>query len=172
MRPTGDKVKEAVFSVIQFDVEGKTVLDLFAGSGQLGLEALSRGASRAVFVDKNRAAHSVLRQNISNCGFDEQTQLIQTDAIAFLQSNRDKFSLVFLDPPYGVTRTGAAGGNALTLLEEALLLLPPILADDAIVVAEAPANQALPSVLGALRGREYRYGKVKVCVYRPINLLT
>ena len=100
VRPTTDKVKEAVFSIIQFEIEGRRVLDLFAGSGQLGIESLSRGAKRAVFVDSRSDAVQVIKANVKRCHFEDQATILCTDYAAFLSTNRDRFDLVFLDPPY------------------------------------------------------------------------
>ena len=99
-RPTTDKVKESLFNIVQFDIEGRKVLDLFGGTGQLGIEALSRGAEHVTFVDLSKAAAGVIRENVKACGFSERAQVLQGDALAFLSGCREKFGLVFLDPPY------------------------------------------------------------------------
>ena len=98
-RPTTDKVKEGLFSVIQFDIEGRRVLDLFAGTGQLGIEALSRGAASAVFVEKRPDALRLIRENLQVCDLAENARVHAGDALAYLQSG-EKFDLIFLDPPY------------------------------------------------------------------------
>ena len=100
-RPTSEKVKEALFSAIQFDIEGRRVLDLFAGSGQLGIEALSRGASGCVFVDRNPAAVEVIRRNLKAAGLSEASQAVAQDVASFLVRPGDSFDVAFLDPPYG-----------------------------------------------------------------------
>ena len=103
VRPTTDKVKEALFSIIQFEIEGRRVLDLFAGSGQLGIEALSRGAAGCVFVDQSRQAVNIIRKNIEACGFGELSRVHQSDALGFLSSYQCsglRFDIAFLDPPY------------------------------------------------------------------------
>jgi len=100
-RPTADRVKEAVFSMIQFDIEDRSVLDLFSGSGQLALEALSRGAREATLVDKSKEAVSIIRENISRTKFSSQCTVYQSDYIDFIQKNDGiKFDIIFLDPPY------------------------------------------------------------------------
>lgn len=155
-RPTTDKVKESVFSVIQFDIEGRRVLDLFAGTGQLGIEALSRGADSAVFVDSRREAVQLIRENLALCQLEDKAQVRMGDALAYLKSG-EKFDLIFLDPPY-----------AATLLDEALkgIMAFDICRPHGIIVAESAADKVLPPVLPPYRlHREYRYGKIKVTVY-------
>lgn len=126
-RPTTDKVKEALFSMIQFDIEGRAVLDLFAGSGQLGLEALSRGAARGTFIDESRAAVDVIIDNAKKTHLFDRCRVSVSGAVPFLKSaaGRETYDIVFLDPPY------ASG-----LLKESLVLLPSILAPGASVVCE------------------------------------
>ena len=121
-RPTSERVKEAVFSMIQFDIEGRRVLDLFAGSGQMGLEALSRGASEACFVDNSKAAVSVIKQNIAKTHFENESTVILGNAEDYLKriSGGKQFDLVFIDPPYA-TR---CHGEMLELLLKYNLLRP------------------------------------------------
>ncbi|MBQ9458480.1 MAG: 16S rRNA (guanine(966)-N(2))-methyltransferase RsmD [Oscillospiraceae bacterium] len=156
-RPTAGKVKEGVFSALQFDIEGRRVLDLFAGTGQMGIEALSRGASSCVFVDRRTDAVRLVRDNLELCGVADKAQVVCADAMGYLSSVRAKFDLVFLDPPY-----------ADDVLERALAHIArfDILTPRGIIVAECPADKKLPE-LSAPYGiyREYRYGKIKVTVY-------
>lgn len=157
-RPTTDKVKESIFNIIQFDIEGRRVLDLFGGSGQLTVEALSRGAASAVAVDLNPAAVKVIRENVALCGFADRTRVVGSDARAFLAGCREKFELVFLDPPY-------AG----SLLEEALETIAAIdiVSENGIIVCESALDKELPELPEPYeKGREYRYGKIKVTLYR------
>lgn len=102
-RPTIDKVKEALFSMIQFDIEGRNVLDLFAGSGQLGLEALSRGAAKATFIDESRQAVDVVIDNARKTHLFEKCRISASGAVPFLKSaaGKENYDIVFLDPPYG-----------------------------------------------------------------------
>ncbi len=117
-RPTGERVKEAVFSMIQFDVEGRTVLDLFAGSGQLGLEALSRGAARATLIDVSRDAVDIVMGNAKKTHLFDRCRISCADALGFLRSaaGKETYDIIFLDPPYASTlvpeslRAIAAGG--------------------------------------------------------------
>lgn len=103
-RPTAERVKEAVFSAIQFDIEGRAVLDLFGGSGQLGLEALSRGAARAMFVDASADAVALIRRNAEKTGLAENARYLISDYRNYIRKarGRDRFDLIFLDPPYAM----------------------------------------------------------------------
>ena len=99
-RPTSDRVKEAIFNIIQFDLEGRRVLDLFAGSGQLAIEALSRGASHGVLVDQNPAAVKVIRENLKKTRLEAQATVVQSDYLSYLSTTRERFDIILLDPPY------------------------------------------------------------------------
>ena len=155
-RPTTDKVKESLFSIIQFDIEGRRVLDLFAGTGQLGIEALSRGAAEAVFVDRRPDAVRLVQENLALCGFTDRARVKSGDALAYLKSG-EKFDLIFLDPPY-----------AADLLEQALTAIASfdICREHGIIVAESAADKVLPELPAPYRlYREYRYGKIRLSVY-------
>ena len=155
-RPTTDKVKEGLFSIIQFDIEGRRVLDLFAGTGQLGIEALSRGAAEAVFVEKRMDAVKLVRENLELCQLSENAKVHAGEALAYLRSG-EKFDLIFLDPPYGSD-----------LLDQALerIVTFDICRAHGIIVAESAAEKVLPPVAAPYRlYREYRYGKIKLTVY-------
>lgn len=157
-RPTTSRVKEGLFSAIQFDIEGRRVLDLFAGTGQLGIEALSRGAAFCDFVDSAPAALKVVQRNIKTCGFESRSACHGKDFAAFLTRVHEKYGLIFLDPPY-------ASGN----LERALDLLTAIdiVVENGIMVCESPADRDLPELPQPYeKGREYRYGKIKFTLYR------
>ena len=156
-RPTTDRVKEGLFNIIQFDVEGRAVLDLFAGTGQLGIEALSRGAASAVFVDQRKEAAKLVEENLKLTGLAGRGRVVCGDALSFLGSCREKFGLVFLDPPYG---TG--------LLEQALSKITQfdILRGHGIIVCESSVSQELPPLEPPYRlHRTYRYGQIKLTVY-------
>ena len=101
-RPTSERTKEAVFSMIQFDIPDSNVLDLFAGSGQMGLEALSRGAKKATFVDNSKSAINVINQNVKKTHFENESLVIASEFDPYLTrvAGREKYDLVFLDPPY------------------------------------------------------------------------
>jgi 16S rRNA (guanine(966)-N(2))-methyltransferase RsmD len=153
IRPTTDMVKESLFNIVQFDIEGRRVLDLFAGTGQLGLEALSRGAASCVFVDESRQAVSIVRENLAYCKL-EGGEIWQGDALDYLRRG-GRFDLIFLDPPYD---SGLA--------EEALALIKAfdILTEGGIIVCETRKERPLPDTYG--EGRAYTYGKLKLTVFR------
>ncbi len=155
-RPTGEKVKESLFSAIQFDIEGRRVLDLFAGSGQLGIEALSRGASGCVFVDKNTEAVQVIRRNLQHTGLAEKAQVLGTDALSYLTRPGDRFDLVFLDPPY-----------AADLIRPVLDKVAPLVNDGGIIVCETAEDTELPDMVDRFAvAKVYRFGHVRVWLYR------
>ncbi|MBQ7485163.1 MAG: 16S rRNA (guanine(966)-N(2))-methyltransferase RsmD [Oscillospiraceae bacterium] len=155
-RPTTDKVKESLFSIIQFDIEGRRVLDLFAGTGQLGIEALSRGAASCVFIDQRNDAVALIRENVALCGFDDRAHIRRGEALSYLQSG-EKFDLIFLDPPYDSGLLPAA-------LEKIAGF--DICRAHGIIVAESRADDVLPP-LAPPYGiyRTYRYGRIKLTVY-------
>lgn len=157
-RPTADRVKEALFSVINFDIPGAVVLDLFGGTGQLGIEALSRGANRAVFVDESEKACLLIRENLRRTKLEQQSKVLRSDYLAFLHSCIDKFDIVFLDPPY-----------AEVFLENALKCITEIdiLRSGGIIVCERPLDKELPyEYPGYSRSRDYKYGKTLITLYR------
>ena len=158
IRPTTDKVKESMFSILQFDIEGRRVLDLFGGTGQLGIEALSRGAERCTFVDARREAAALIRENLKATGLEKAGRVVQGDAISFLSGCRERFGVIFLDPPYQTQ-----------LLEQTLELVSKIdiLSEHGIMICESPAERELPPLAPPYeKGREYRYGRIKLTVYR------
>ena len=156
-RPTTDRVKEGLFNVLQFDIEGRKVLDLFAGTGQLGIECLSRGAASAVFVDRRPDAAALTRENLKLCDLTDRSRVVAGDSMEFLKAAREKYDLIFLDPPY------ASG-----LLEQALTDIAAfdICRQHGIIVAESAADTVLPALPLPYRlYREYRYGKIKLTVF-------
>lgn len=160
VRPTVDRVKEGVFSAIQFDIEGRKVLDLFAGSGQLGIEALSRGAGYAVFVDNFARSLECVRKNLAACGFDGRASVVNSDWEAYLMRCTERFDIVFLDPPY---HKG--------LVEKAAEKLFCKTSDAAILVCETASDEELPEQMSGFEAvKKYRYGKVSVTVYRKQQL--
>ena len=157
-RPTTDRVKEGIFSSIQFELEGRRVLDLFGGTGQMGIEAISRGAAHCTFVDLRKDAVAVIRENLSLTGFSQQARVIRGDALAFLSRCRETFDVIFLDPPY---ESG--------LLEKTMELVTTIdiVSENGIIVCENGSNAGWPTVFPPYRlQKEYRYGKIKTALYR------
>lgn len=157
-RPTSDRVKEALFSVINFDIPGTAVLDLFGGTGQLGIEALSRGACSAVFVDAGEAACKLIRENLRRTKLEGQARVVRSDYLAFLKSSKEKFDIIFLDPPY-----------AEVFLENALNCITEIdiLKSGGIIVAERPLGKDLSlDFAGYTRSKDYKYGKTLITLYR------
>ncbi len=155
VRPTPDRVKEGMFSSIQFDLEGRRVLDLFAGSGQLGIEALSRGADYALFVDSSPISVKNITKNIENTGFTASSKVIRGDFEAVLLGLNEKFDFVFLDPPYASSH-----------LLKALRLVQKNVSLNGKIFCEHPSNIELPEeVDNFIKQKSYRYGKILVCVY-------
>ena len=151
VRPTADRVREALFSSLGSVVRGARTLDLFAGSGALGLEALSRGADLAVFVDRSRHAQGALLRNISRLGFDSKATLIREEALtalSLLANDGALFDLIFLDPPY----SGRLMERTLSYLADSKIVAP-----GATIVAEhsSDAPPVLPECLRALSTRRY-----------------
>ena len=157
-RPTTDKVKESIFNVIQFDIPGRKVLDLFGGTGQLGIEALSRGAASCVFVEQRRDAQALIRENIKTCDFQDLSRVVAGEAIAYLSACREKYDVIFLDPPYQSD-----------LLERSIQIITKfdILNEHGIIVCESALDKVLPALEEPYSwGKEYRYGKIKLTVCR------
>ena len=133
-RPTADRVKEALFSIIQFDIPGARVLDLFGGTGQLGIEALSRGAKSATFVDASNTACNLIRENLKRTRLQEESRVICSDYLAFLGRCSEKYDIIFLDPSY-----------AEVFLENALNRITEIdiLQSGGIIITERPLEKEL-----------------------------
>ena len=157
VRPTSEKVKEAIFSVINFDIEGRRILDLFAGSGQLGIEALSRGAEKCIFTDASQNSIEVVKRNVKKTGFEKQSVICRTDYASFLRGTKETFDIAFIDPPY-------ADGMTVNALE----LTAKLMSDYGIIVVEHPSNVVLPDETnGFTVYRTYKYGKlVNVTIYK------
>ena len=157
-RPTTDRVKEALFSIIQFEIPTARVLDLFGGTGQLGIEALSRGAKNAVFVDAGEPACRLIRENLKKTKLESDAKVIRADYLDYLKRCREKFDIIFLDPPY-----------AEVFLENALKCITEIdiLESGGIIVAERPLGKDLPwDFPGFSRSKDYKYGNTLLTIYR------
>ncbi|MBQ5568708.1 MAG: 16S rRNA (guanine(966)-N(2))-methyltransferase RsmD [Oscillospiraceae bacterium] len=157
IRPTTDMVKESVFNIIQFKTEGARVLDLFAGTGQLGIEALSRGAAECVFVDKSEEALKLVRENLKTTGLENKAHVVRGDSLSYLRSG-EKFDIVFVDPPYDTD-----------LLEKSLNLATgfDILRENGIIICESRKEKPVqPPAREGYTAKEYRYGRIKLTVFR------
>jgi 16S rRNA (guanine966-N2)-methyltransferase len=162
VRPTADRVREGLFSILssRFDLHDAVVLDLFAGTGALGIEALSRGASRAVFVERERGMLQVLRENVELCGFTSRVEiwpLLVRRALRGLDEHGYRFDGVLMDPPYG----RALVSSTLEMIVASGLLRP-----GAWVVAERHVDEPVADSYGPLQlTRERRYGKTSIVLY-------
>lgn len=154
VRPTTDKVKESLFSAINFDIPGSAVLDLFAGSGQLGIEALSRGAKSTVFVDSDISSVQLVKRNLETCRLKDNATVVHSDYKDYLACCNKGFDIVFIDPPY-----------SLGIFDEAVLAASKRLNPDGIMVCEHPKEYELSDVKGFFR-RDYSYGKISLTVLR------
>jgi 16S rRNA (guanine(966)-N(2))-methyltransferase RsmD len=163
-RPTTDKVKEAVFSMIGPYFDGGFALDLFAGTGGLGIEALSRGVDRAIFIDMDKKSVDVIRENVQSCGFGGQAELYRNDAARALKALSKRGlqpDFVFIDPPY-----------RLLIVEDLLLSMGELdlLKQDAVIVVEQPSGRQLPQCIGKLEcSRTAEYGETAIMIYHMIN---
>ena len=157
-RPTADRVKEALFSILHFDIPGARVLDLFGGTGQLGIEALSRGAKSAVFVDAGDAPCRLIKENLRRAKMEGEGRVIRADYMDYLSRCRETFDIILLDPPY-----------AEVFLENSLIKISEIdiLESGGIIVAERPVEKALSvEIPGFTRSKDYKYGKTLLTLYR------
>ncbi|MBQ1169856.1 MAG: 16S rRNA (guanine(966)-N(2))-methyltransferase RsmD [Oscillospiraceae bacterium] len=157
-RPTADRVKEALFSIINFDIPGAKVLDLFGGTGQLGIEALSRGAESAVFVDSREESCKLIRENLRRTKLEQNAKVIRSDYLDYLNRCRESYNIIILDPPY-----------AEVYLENALKRITEIdiLQSDGIIITERPLGKELPwDFEGYTRSKDYKYGKILLTIYR------
>lgn len=157
IRPTTDMVKETVFNIIQFDIEGRRVLDLFAGTGQIGIEALSRGAGHVTFVDSSNEALKIVRENLKITGFADRATVICGNALGFLKSC-EKFDIIYIDPPYQEN-----------LYESVLssIKLFDILKDNGIIICESTYGTPMPELFEPYKKeKERRYGKIGITIYR------
>ena len=157
-RPTSDRVKEALFSIIQFEIPGARVLDLFGGTGQLGIEAMSRGAASATFVDSREDACRLIRENLKRTKMDTTGKVVRCDFLQYLKRCTDKFEIIILDPPY-----------AEVFLENALKAITEIdiLQSGGIIITERPVEKNLPwEFEGYTRSKDYKYGNTVLAIYR------
>ena len=156
VRPTTDRVKEGMFNIIQFDLEGANVIDLFAGSGQLGIEALSRGAKHCTFIDSASRSVEVVKQNLKTVGFEKRASVFCGDAKMYIDLSKDNFDIALLDPPYNKN-----------IIDAVLLSVAEKMTDYGVIICESALDEKLPETAGEFSiHREYRYGKIKLTAYR------
>ena len=159
VRPTTDGVKEAIFSAIQFEIEGRTVLDLFAGSGQLGIEALSRGAREAFFVDSAAVSIKAVRENLKTTGLEASARVVNMPFSAFLKSTRATFDIALLDPPYNYK-----------IIQKALPHLVEKMSENGVIICEHERECVLPRQVGRFGiAKQLRHSRTAVTIYRPIQ---
>lgn len=156
VRPTTDRVKEGMFNIIQFDLEGANVIDLFAGSGQLGIEALSRGAKHCTFIDSANRSVEVVKQNLKTIGFEKRASVFCGDAKMYIGLSKDNFDIALLDPPYNKN-----------IIDAVLPSVAEKMTDYGVIICESALDEKLPETAGEFSiHREYRYGKIKLTAYR------
>lgn len=156
VRPTTDRVKEAIFSAIQFEIEGATVLDLFAGSGQLGIEALSRGADKCYFADNAAASIKAVRDNVESTGFSDKARIVNMPFSAFLKATEEEFDIALLDPPYGKR-----------LIQKALPQLTKKMSGRGVIICEHEKECVLPAEADEfVLARTLKHGGTSVSIYR------
>lgn len=151
-RPTSERVKEAVFSMIQFEIEGRKVLDLFGGSGQLALEALSRGAESACICDSSADAVKIIKENAKKTHLFEKCVILNTEAVRMIKNSKEKFDIIFLDPPYA----SDLAAQALELLAERDMIGELVICETAAPLENIPAELTVR--------REARYSKTYITV--------
>ena len=161
VRPTTDKVKEAIFSAIQFELEGRHFLDLFAGSGQMGIEALSRGASTATFIDRSKLATRVIERNLSVTNLKQFATVRTMDSVDFIKSTTEEFDIIFVDPPYNKG-----------IIQEVMPLCAQRMKKTGVIICESALNdEILQKYYKFTLDRQRTYGKIKVSLYRHREML-
>ena len=162
VRPTTDKVKEAVFSMIQFEVEGRDFADVFAGSGQMGIEALSRGARSATFIDMSRKAAQCIERNLKVTNLQQFGTIITANSINYLSSSPKEYDIAFLDPPYNKG-----------ILQEILPIIAQKMKKTGVIICESALNdKLLQKYYKFTLDRERTYGKIKISTYRHEDFLS
>ena len=160
IRPTTDKVKESLFSIVQFRVEGARVLDMFAGTGQLGIEALSRGAAEAVFLESSPVSARIVAENLRLTGLSDRAQLIRGDSLRTVRAC-GRFDLIFIDPPYDTELARQAVETIIAF---------DILKENGIMICETRVDYKTPEASGPYEKRkEYRYGRIMLTKYGRLS---
>ncbi len=156
VRPTTQKVKEAIFSSIQFEIGGANVIDLYCGCGQLGIEALSRGGHNCVFVDKSKKSIEFTKENLVSTQLENSAKVVLMEVDSFLKSTKESFDIAFLDPPYSKG-----------LAQATLPILAEKMSDAGIIIVEHECDDILPQEINEFKVfKEYHHGRVYVTTYR------
>ena len=165
LRPTSSKVREALFDILRDNIEGARFVDLYAGTGTVGFEALSRGADSAVFVEPEELRYRVIKSSALELGFEDKTQVVKKDAHKFLQeaiADRQNYDIFFVDPPYKSDEIE----KVLPIIGESKLLR-----DGGIVIVEHFSKKRAPESAGNLRtAKIYRYGDTMLTLYRKVEI--
>ena len=155
IRPTTDRVKEAIFNIIQFNILNSSFLDLFGGTGQIGIEALSRGAKKVIIVDNNNDSLKTIKKNISGLKSDSDLQVINDNAYQFLEKTELKFDIAFLDPPYNSE-----------ILSSIFSYMDKIMNPNSIVIVETSSENNIPKETKRFKfKRSYEYGRILISIY-------
>ncbi len=154
IRPTADKVRESLFNILQLKVPNCKFLDLFCGTGAMGIEALSRGAEKVVFNDFSRESLTLLKKNLGKIKVDDDYQIVNFDAVNFLKNTTEKFDIIFLDPPY----KAELGAKCLPFIDKAL-------ADDGIVILE-DEKEWTGEIEGLIEYDKRKYGRVHLTFFK------
>lgn len=163
VRPTTDKVKEAIFSMISPYIQDSIIFDMFAGTGNLGLEAISRGAKRAYFIDRDRTSIGLVRQNVLYCKVEDRAVIMMADYASAIGKLSEQADVIFLDPPYDAGYMV----NCIEMISENDLLV-----DDGVIVAEHSSAETLPEEIGEMMLiKTKRYGKISVSLYEKKEAL-
>ena len=156
VRPTISRIKESIFNIIQFEIQSRKFLDLFSGSGQMGIEALSRGAKSVTFVDSRVQSIEIIKQNLKSTGLPENFNIVNADALDFLDSTNEKFDIAYLDPPYKVG-----------ILQKAMCKLVDVMSYNGIIICESPVDEKLDKKIGSyILIKTYNYGKISINVFK------
>ena len=154
VRPTADKVRESLFNILQSRIYGSEFLDLFAGTGAMGIEALSRGAKRVFFNDKSRDSVNLVKKNLEKLGIEDGVKVVNLDAVSLLKTTTEKFDIIYIDPPYQ-SEFG----------EQALSVVSSVLKDDGVVIYEneKPFSK---EISGLIKTDERKYGRVYLTFFK------
>ncbi len=157
VRPTSQRVKEGIFSAVQFIVSGASVLDLFSGSGQIGIEALSRGAAAALFVESGKASINSIKTNLKATNLGDNARILEGDVDKFVAGCKEKFDIIFLDPPYFYKNT-----------ETILINSGNLVSNSGIIICETDSTEILPQKLSNnfKMYRQYKHGRVLITSYK------